>query len=108
MQEPPTWVQRDLFGGTGEVRIADLLSPCPLAGFAAILDCSLEPGGRVGTHLQQEYAEAVVFTAGHGTVEVDGVAREVAAGDVVSLPLGATLALFNAGVAPLRYVILKA
>lgn len=106
--DAPSWVQQDLFGGTGEVRIADLLSPCPLPGFAAILDCTLAPGASVGTHVQQAHAEAVVFTAGRGVVEVDGVAREVAAGDVVSLPLGATLALSNAGAAPLRYVILKA
>lgn len=108
MQEPPTWVQLDLFGGTGEVRIADLLSQSHLTGFAAILDCTLAVGGRVGTHVQQDHAEAVVFTAGQGMVEVDGVPRAVAAGDVVSLPLGATLALSNAGDAPLRYVILKA
>ena len=104
----PTWVQTDLFGGTGEVRIADLLSPCPLTGFAAILDCTLAPGASVGVHVQQDHDEAVGFTGGQGLVGVDGVPRQVTAGDVVSLPLGATLALSNAGAAPLRYVILKA
>lgn len=103
------WIQRDLFGGVGEVEVADALAGAPLPSFPAVLACSLAPGGSVGAHVQDGYDEVVVFTGGAGRVEVDGVGRAVVAGDVVGLRCGAVLAIANAADdAPLCYVIAKA
>ena len=104
----PAFLQRDLFGGHGEVVVRDLLAGRALGGFTAVLGCELAPGASVGTHLQPDFAEVVVVTAGRGTLTVDGVPRAAAPGDVVLLPRGATLALANEGAEPLGYVILKA
>lgn len=104
----PTFLQRDLFGGTGEVLVRDLLAGAPFGGFTAVLACELAPGASVGAHLQPDWSEVVVVTGGRGTIAVDGVAEAAAPGDVVLLPRGATLALANDGDVPLTYVILKA
>ena len=58
-----------LFGGTGEVRVVDLLgaSSAP-APFAAALACELAPGASVGAHVQAEYAEVVIFVEGRARV----------------------------------------
>lgn len=104
----PTFRQRDLFGGQGEVVVRDLLRGGRLGGFTAVLACELAPGASVGTHYQPDWGEVVVVTGGRGTVTVDGERRPLAPGDVVLLRQGAMLALVNDGEAPLAYVILKA
>jgi uncharacterized cupin superfamily protein len=62
----------------------------------------------VGPHVQQADPEIVVGLSGEGEAEVDGRAEPLGPGDVVHLPLGATLAIRNAGSEPLRYLIIKA
>lgn len=102
------WVQRDLFGGHGEVTVCDLLGRASAPPFSAVLDCTLVAGGRVGVHMQEHDPEIVVCTAGDGWVELDGERRRFAAGQMVFLPLGSTLALECGPDAPLRYLIIKA
>jgi quercetin dioxygenase-like cupin family protein len=98
-----------LFGGTGEVLVWDLMERVALRPFTAVLACELAPGGRVGTHVQEHYAEIVVVTEGEGTAELNGVAHPIAMGAALALPLGATLALANgSSEQPLRYLIIKA
>ncbi len=101
-------VRRELFGGTGEVTVWSLLSGAA-EPFTAVLSCELSAGGSVGPHVQEQFAEIVVGVAGKGEATVDGQARPLGPGDVVHLPLGATLALANRDPnAPLRYLIIKA
>jgi len=74
-----------------------------------VLACELEPGAKVGAHVQQEYPEILVGISGSGQVAVGAEARAFSAGQVVHLPLGETLAIDNtAGHGPLRYLIIKA
>jgi quercetin dioxygenase-like cupin family protein len=104
-------VRPALFGGTGDVRVWNLLAdrkhtPHP---FTAVLSCELDPGGHVGRHVQQQYPEIVVGLSGDGEAWVDGAATPLGAGDVVYLPLGSTLELRNrSNAAPLAYLIIKA
>jgi quercetin dioxygenase-like cupin family protein len=101
-------VRRDLFGGAGEVHVWNLLSAAA-EPFAAVLSCELAAGGWVGRHVQEHYAEVVVGLSGSGQASVDGQARSLGPGDVVHVPLGATLAIDNrAGSGPLGYLIIKA
>jgi quercetin dioxygenase-like cupin family protein len=107
----PVDVRPALFGGTGNVRVWNLLAghqntPHP---FTAVLSCELDPGGHVGRHLQHQHPEIVVGLSGEGEAWVDGHATPLAEGDVVYLPLGSTLELRNlSSVAPLAYLIIKA
>jgi quercetin dioxygenase-like cupin family protein len=98
-----------LFGGEGEVLVWDLMGGADLPPFTAVLACELAPGGRVGTHRQEQYPEIVVVTEGHGQAELDGATVPIAVGSLIALPLGSTLALANGSAEePLRYLIVKA
>jgi quercetin dioxygenase-like cupin family protein len=101
-------VQRDLFGGRGEVQVWNLLHQA--AGpFTAVLSCALAPGGSVGRHVQERFPELVIGVEGEGEASIDGQATRLSPGDVVYLPLGSILTIENrANDAPLRYLIVKA
>ena len=104
----PHDVRQALFGGSGAVRVWSLVAG-PRAPFAAVLACELDPGGRVGAHVQQLHAEVVIVVEGEGRVSVNGAVALVGPGGVVELPLGETLALENgSNDRPLRYLIIKA
>ncbi len=101
--------RENLFGGTGEVLVWDLMGTTPLRPFTAVLACELAPGGSVGRHQQEHDAEIVILTEGEGTAELDGAPCPVAPGAVLTLPLGSTLSLANrSNEQPLRYLIIKA
>ena len=101
-------VRVNLFGGRGSVSVWSLLEH-QAAPFTAVLSCELAPGGSVGRHLQEQYPEIVVGLAGHGEARVAGTRHSLDPGDVVHLPLGATLELANlSDEAVLAYLIIKA
>jgi quercetin dioxygenase-like cupin family protein len=107
----PVDVRTALFGGTGDVKVWNLLAEHDAAPhpFTAVLSCELDPGGHVGRHVQQHFPEIVVGLSGDGEAWVDGKPTSLGEGDVVHLPLGSTLELRNhSNVAPLAYLIIKA
>lgn len=107
-RQHPHDVREALFGGRERVRVWDL-APGPASPFAAVLACELEPGGSVGTHLQEHFAEIVIGVEGRGSVLVNGARSELRSGSVAELPLGHTLSITNdSGELPLRYLIVKA
>ncbi|MFO0628062.1 MAG: cupin domain-containing protein [Polyangiales bacterium] len=97
-----------LFGGSGAVRVWELLPDAPTGPFVAALACALDVGGSVGAHVQAREDEIVVCLEGLGAVTVAGVASAFAPGVAVYVPVGTTLSLRNEGDAPLRYLIVKA
>lgn len=104
----PHDVRQSLFGGSRAVRVWSLVAS-PRVPFAAVLACELDPGGRVGTHVQEVHAELVIVVEGEGRVTVNGAVALVVPGAVVELPLGETLAIENGSDdQPLRYLIIKA
>ena len=104
----PPFVQTNLFGGAGEVRIWSLLQGAA-EPFTAVLSCELAPGGSVGRHVQQEYPELVLGIGGEGEASVDGKKQRVGALTALHLPLGAVLEIVNhSQEEPLRYLIVKA
>jgi hypothetical protein len=103
----PHDARRELFGGTGIVRVWALV-PAPRLPFTAVLACELEASASVGAHRQEHDPELVIGISGQGSVAVDGVASEFGAGSVVELGLGQTLAITNrCREMPLRYLIVK-
>lgn len=97
-----------LFGGVGAVEVWNLLGRQSAPPFTAVLSCELEPNGRVGEHVQQADPEIVIGVEGDGEAAINGEVHPLRPGDVVHLPLGATLAIRNRTDAPLRYLIIKA
>lgn len=97
-----------LFGGAGDVRVWDL-APRLQAPFSAVLACELDPGGRVGEHVQQRDPEIVIGVEGRGVATVDGAPHPLVPGVTVGLPFGARLGIRNEDErTPLRYLIVKA
>ena len=106
-QDP--FLQHDLFGGQGEVRIWDLLGTTHLPPFEAVLACELDPGGSVGAHRQATADELLLVIEGRATAGVDGEQRHLEAGSIVALPLGSLMTLQNTDEeSSLRYLIIKA
>lgn len=98
-----------LFGGAGAVLVWNLCEAEPAPPFGAILACELDRGGRVGPHVQEEFAEVVIVVEGSGVAHVAGAPVPLQPGVVVQVPLGHTLALENGSPRlPLRYLIVKA
>ena len=105
----PPIVKTDLFGGTGDVLVWNLLGGGSAPPFTSVLSCELAEGGRVGRHAQQRDTEIVIGLEGCGEARVDGQAIPFGPGAVVHLPLGSSLELVNERTdAPLRYLIVKA
>jgi quercetin dioxygenase-like cupin family protein len=99
--------RRELFGGTGEVRVWSLMDG-ELPPFDCVLGCELDAGGTVGAHTQDRCTEIIVITEGKGHARVGMESIALAPGTVVRLPLGETLALRNGSDAEiLRYLIIK-
>jgi quercetin dioxygenase-like cupin family protein len=104
----PPFVQTNLFGGVGEVRVWSLVRGAA-EPFTAVLSCELAPGGSVGAHVQQEYPELLLGIDGEGEASVDGRKQRVGALSALYLPLGAVLQIVNRSQdEPLRYLIVKA
>jgi len=98
-----------MFGGRGRVLVWDLLGRNTAPPFRAVLSCVLEEGGHVGRHVQQHYDEIVIGLTGYGEARVNGEPRPFGPGEVIHLPLGASLELVNeAPDKPLHYLIVKA
>jgi quercetin dioxygenase-like cupin family protein len=107
-RELPHDVRHALFGGSGAVRVWNLVAT-PRAPFAAMLACELDPGGRVGPHVQERHPEVVIVIEGNARVTANGQASAVGPGGVIELPLGEILAIDNSSSEqPLRYLIIKA
>ncbi len=96
-----------LFGGEGTVRVWDLGGR--VGALSAVLWCELEPGGRVGKHVQSHDDEVVIVIEGEAVIFVQGKAHACAKGSAVPLALGQTLEIDNASPTELvRYLIVKA
>ncbi|HEY0099741.1 MAG TPA: cupin domain-containing protein, partial [Pyrinomonadaceae bacterium] len=65
----------------------------------------LPPGASVGRHHHLQTEEVYYLLEGRGRMTVAGESREVAAGDAVFIPRGATHTLANTGDAPLRLLL---
>ncbi len=99
----------DLFGGRGVVKVWNMMGGQSMPPFSAALACELDPGGRVGPHVQQQDPEIVVGIAGLGEAKVGGRQYSLRPGDVVYLAFGETLEIINhLDDTPLQYLIIKA
>ena len=101
--------RKDLFGGSGRVRIWNLISNQQnQIPFTASLWCSLEGHGFVGPHKQQECPEIIICLSGNGTVKVQQISHDFQVGVQVYLPLGSVLSIKNTSGEELEYLIIKA
>ena len=103
--------RKDLFGGTGTVKIWNLSSTMKqqeISPFRASLWCSLQGHGFVGPHKQQEFPEMIICLSGKGMVQVQQKTHEFFPGIQIYLPLGSVLSIKNSMEEELEYLIIKA
>ena len=91
---PPSFSQRDLFGGQGTVDIWNLRESAS-PPFSASLWCSLEANGFVGRHRQQDDPEVVICLSGEGVATIGQADHPLQRGTMVYLPLGQALSIRN-------------
>jgi mannose-6-phosphate isomerase-like protein (cupin superfamily) len=80
---------RNLVGGTGTARWKQLINGMHLAGaWGPVEYVELPPGASCGDHLHAEREEIYYIVDGSAVMHVNGQDVEVAAGDLITCPLG--------------------
>lgn len=83
-REMKSEIRSGLRGGNGDVKLLHLFSAEELSGKAKMCaKITLEPGCSIGEHSHCEDGELYIITNGRGTVDDNGVEREVLPGDAV-------------------------
>jgi mannose-6-phosphate isomerase-like protein (cupin superfamily) len=78
-----------LVGGTGTARWKQLINGMHLAGaWGPVEFVELPPGASCGEHLHAEREEIYYIVDGSAVMQVNGQAVDVAAGDLITCPLG--------------------
>ncbi len=77
-------IRSALRGGNGDVKLVHLFSAEELSSKAKMCaKITLDPGCSIGEHSHSEDGELYIIISGKGTVNDNGVEREVLAGDAV-------------------------
>lgn len=94
-------------GGTGVLRCTEYIGEYgrAAAGFTFVHDNILVPGASVGEHRHTGDEEVYIILDGNGAMLIDGVPREVAAGDIAITRSGHTHSLTNTGTLPIRFLV---
>lgn len=85
--------------------ITELLND-PASPEASLAIARVEPGVTTELHRLKDTSERYILRKGKGVVEIDGLRREVAAGDQVVIPAGATQRITNTGAEDLEFYCL--
>ncbi len=97
-------VRAEMRGGTGSVKITNLVDELPHGRLLA--EITIPPGGSIGEHTHDEETEYYIITSGTGVVVDDGVEVDVSPGDVVTTGGGATHSIRASGQSPLVFIAL--
>jgi len=88
-----------LVGGKGSATVQPYFEPTEFGG-SHVKFCSLvsvHPGGEIGWHRHDGEDEVYLFQKGHGTVNDDGVIKEVKPGDSMLIGRGQSHSVTNTG-----------
>ena len=87
---------RQLIGGRGVCFWKQLINGMHLGGHLHCVEyVVVPPGASIGRHTHERTEEIYYLLSGRATMDIDGHPREVAAGDLITTPLGASHALAN-------------
>jgi len=102
-----TKVMEDMRGGTGSVKIENMLTPEELNNkgrlFAKI---TLEPGASIGHHVHEGEMEAYYIVSGEAEYDDNGTTVKLSAGDTTYTPNGEGHAVKSVGDVPLEFIAL--
>jgi mannose-6-phosphate isomerase-like protein (cupin superfamily) len=89
-------ITRQLIGGKGVCFWKQLINGMHLGGHLHCVEyVVVPPGASIGWHTHERTEEIYYILSGRATMDMDGHPREVAAGDLITTPLGASHALAN-------------
>ena len=90
-------ITRQLIGGKGVCFWKQLINGMHLGGHLHCVEyVVVPPGASIGRHTHERTEEIYYLLSGRATMDMDGHPREVAAGDLITTPLGASHGISNA------------
>ncbi|MEU9078783.1 cupin domain-containing protein [Kitasatospora sp. NPDC004745] len=99
-------VTRAQVGGEGVCRWKMLMNGMHLEGeWNCVEYVVIEPGGSVGEHVHLRTEEIYYIVSGRAVVTMDGVEIEVAAGDLVTTPIGSAHSIANRGTEDMHFFV---
>jgi mannose-6-phosphate isomerase-like protein (cupin superfamily) len=96
-----TEVRENMRGGKGNVEFVHLADCEKEKNIRMLAEVTLQPGCSVGYHKHENETEYFIIVSGTGTVNDDGVEKEVKAGDMTITGNGASHGVINTGNVPL-------
>ncbi|MBN2651550.1 MAG: cupin domain-containing protein [Spirochaetales bacterium] len=102
--EMMTETKEQMRGGDGVITITHLEKPADMINGRLLADITIPPQASIGEHEHVGETEYYIITAGKGVVVDNGVAMDVAAGEVVKTPDGSTHSIRNTGDSDLKMI----
>ncbi len=98
-------VREKMRGGIGEVQMLEIFSAHEMRGKCRLFnEITLEPGCSIGTDPHDEEEEIYYVISGNGTVDDNGVLRDIGPGDALITGGGESHSITNTGTKPLIFV----
>jgi mannose-6-phosphate isomerase-like protein (cupin superfamily) len=90
-------------GGEGSVQLTYLVDCEKEKNVRMLAEVTLAPGASIGNHCHESEAEYYFILSGSGTVNDNGIEKQVSPGDAVITKNGASHSIANTGNAPLVF-----
>jgi len=98
-----TEVRESMRGGRGKVDFVHYVDCEKEKNIRLLAEVTLQPGDSIGNHKHDNETEYFLIISGSGTVDDNGVEKQVKAGDAIITGNGASHAMTNTGDVPLVF-----
>ena len=98
-------IREKMRGGNGDVKFQNIFNPDEIMGKCRLFSqITLEPGCSIGAHVHDQEEEIYYILSGTGTVNDNGVVKNVGPGDAIKTGDGESHSISNNGDVPLVFL----
>lgn len=98
-------IREKMRGGNGNVKFQNIFNPDEIKGKCRLFSqITLEPGCSIGSHVHDQEEEIYYILSGTGTVNDNGVVKNVGPGDAIKAGDGESHSISNNGDVPLVFL----
>ncbi|NLO99737.1 MAG: cupin domain-containing protein [Clostridiaceae bacterium] len=98
-------IREKMRGGNGNVKFQNIFNPDEIKGKCRLFSqITLEPGCSIGSHVHDQEEEIYYILSGTGTVNDNGVVKNVGPGDAIKTGDGESHSISNNGDVPLVFL----